>query len=66
MICRMDSIHDQVVQQLAAHRGRWADIAKGSGVAYSTLKKIANRISRSPRVEHIEKLYRYFRDKEAA
>lgn len=62
----MESIHDQVVEKLAAHRGRWSDIAKDSGVAYSTLKKIANRISRSPRVEHIEKLWRYFREREAA
>ena len=41
-------------------------IAKGSGVPYHTLLKIAKGETEDPRVSTIEDLLRYFREREAA
>lgn len=42
------------------------EIAKGAGVPYHTLLKIAKRETHDPRVSTIENLIRYFREREAA
>jgi predicted transcriptional regulator len=66
MIFYMQTIHDYILDQLEASKGKWLEVAKGSGVPYSTLKKIAYRTIASPRVKHLEKLASYFREDAAA
>lgn len=41
---------------------RLQEIAKGAGVPYHTLLKIANGQTTDPRVSTVENLLRYFRD----
>lgn len=66
MIFAMQTIHDYILDQLEASKGQWLEVAKESGVSYSTIKKIAYRTIASPRVKHLEKLAAYFRDSAAA
>lgn len=66
MIFYMQPIHDYILDQLQASKGRWLEVAKDSGVPYSTIKKIAYRTIASPRVKHLEKLAAYFREDAAA
>jgi transcriptional regulator with XRE-family HTH domain len=62
----MQNIHAQVLEQLQASKGNWPEVARGSGVSYRTLKKIATGTIASPRVKHLEKLADYFRDQAVA
>ena len=57
---------DYVRERLASAKGNWPTIAKESGVAYGTLKRIFYDTGNSPRLDNIEPLYNYFREKEAA
>jgi hypothetical protein len=57
---RTQPIHDFVVAQLNARKGRWSDIALGSGVPKRTLEKIARREIENPGVKHIQQLADYF------
>lgn len=59
------SIHEFVLQQLAAQRGRWPEIASGSGVPLRTLEKIARQEIRNPGVSHVQKLADYLRQASA-
>ncbi len=61
-----ESIHDYVVSQLALHKGRWPVVARESGVSRRTIEKIARREIADPGVSLVEKLARYFRQKDAA
>lgn len=64
----MDSIHDFVLAELESRKGDWPAIARGSGVPYSTLKKIAlgtNGGTKSPRIDSLEKLAAYLRQQSA-
>ena len=45
----------------SSDRGRLEEIARGAGVPYHTLLKIANGETDDPRVSTIENLIRYFR-----
>lgn len=56
-----ESIYEYVLTQLEASKGRWADVAEGSGVSKRTLEKIARKEIADPGVSHIEKLASYFR-----
>lgn len=61
-IRRMEQpIYDYVLSQLELSKGRWADIAEGSGVSKRTLEKIARREIEDPGVSHVQKLHDYFR-----
>lgn len=60
-----ESLYDFVMTQLQSHKGHWPEVAKGSGVAISTVKKIARREVQDPGVSYIEKLANYFRQKAA-
>jgi len=57
-----ESLHDYVVEQLQASKGRWREVAEGSDVSLRTLEKIARREIEDPGVSHIEKLAGYFRE----
>lgn len=57
-----DSILGFVVGELEQRKGQWPEIASGSGVPYRTVQKIGSGKIRSPRVDKIEKLAKYFRE----
>jgi DNA invertase Pin-like site-specific DNA recombinase len=61
-----ESLHEYVIRQLNENKGRWTAIAKDSGVAKSTLVKIARREVENPGVLHVEKLAVYFRQNSVA
>lgn len=51
---------DFVLARLDARDQPWTEIARCSGVPYSTLKKIAARITPNPGVQHVQRLANYF------
>lgn len=61
-----ESIYQYVMDELESAKGRWPDVARDSGVALTTLKKIARREVENPGVVTIEKLATYFREQAAA
>lgn len=61
-----ESIYAYVLAQLEAHKGRWPEVAEGSGVSKRTIEKIASKEIKDPGVSHMEKLANYFRNQEAA
>jgi transcriptional regulator with XRE-family HTH domain len=61
-----DSIHEYVLEQLQLHKGRWTEVADGSGIPKRTIEKIARREVVDPGVSKIERLAQYFRDNESA
>lgn len=44
--------------RLAAHKGRWPQIADASGVPISTVRKIAQGVTPNPRVDTVDRLDR--------
>ena len=61
-----ESIHDYVVDQLQASKGQWSRVAEDTNMSKRTIEKIARREFKDPAVSFIERLYRYFREREAA
>jgi len=61
-----ESLHDFVVASLQATKGRWPEVATGSGVSIRTLSKVARRETRSPTIGTVEKLAKYFREQHVA
>lgn len=61
-------ILDQVKSLLAASRGRWPEVAEASGVPVSTVRKIAQGVSKDPGILTVQRLLDYFEPsgKEAA
>lgn len=53
-------IYEYVMEQLEASRGRWPEVAEGSGVSKRTLEKIARKEIVDPGVSHIQRLADYF------
>jgi hypothetical protein len=60
-----DSLYAYVLGQLGASKGKLPSVARGSGIPYRTLEKIARGETSDPGVLTIEKLARYFRKKAA-
>jgi hypothetical protein len=58
---RTQPIYDYVIDQLELSKGRWSEVAIGSGVPKRTLEKIARRETENPGVKHIQQLSDYFR-----
>lgn len=58
-----ESLHDYVVSQLQAAKGRWPKVAEETGVPRKTIEKIATRYIADPGITHMETLARYFREK---
>lgn len=61
-----DSVYEFVMGRLQATKGSWPAVALESGVALTTIRKIAKREVENPGVLTIEALARYFREKQAA
>lgn len=59
-----EPILNYVLRRLAESRGRYKEIAERSGVPYSTLSKIAQRVTPNPGVLHVQALADYFRSAE--
>lgn len=57
----MESMYSYVRDQLEAWKGRWTEVAEGSGVSKRTVEKIAREEIADPGVSHIEKLAKFFR-----
>ena len=62
----IESLHDYVLRELEASKGRWSAVAEGADISKRTLEKIARREIADPGVSHIEKLAAYFRNRGAA
>lgn len=61
-----ESILVGVRRELARTRGRWAEVAKSSGVPYHTLTKIAQGTVADPRISTVQLLVDYFASQTAA
>lgn len=57
-------LHRYVLDQLERTKYRWPSVAEGSGVPVRTIEKIASRQTRYPRIDTVEKLAHYFRERE--
>jgi hypothetical protein len=62
---REQSLHEFVIEQLAAAKGTWPAIAEETDVSIRTIQKIHSREIADPAVSHIERLARYFHDQQA-
>jgi transcriptional regulator with XRE-family HTH domain len=60
-----ESIYEFVMAKLQATKGKWREVADGSGVSARTIEKIARKEIADPGVSHIEKLANYFRGRAA-
>lgn len=60
MDTNVEPIFDFVKRSLSATRGKWPDVAEGSGVAISTLRKIAQGQIEDPSISKIQALADYF------
>ena len=56
-----DSIYAFVLAELELAKGKWSEVADGTGMSKRTIEKIARREIEDPGVSHIEKLATYFR-----
>lgn len=56
-----ESIHEYVLQELSACKGRWRHVALQTEVTIGTLKRIASRETPDPGVTKIERMANYFR-----
>jgi len=66
-VLRMEStMHDYVLSALGRCKGKWPEVATGSGVSYRTIEKIARGEIVDPSVSHVQKLHDYFRAQERA
>jgi hypothetical protein len=55
-----ESLHDFVLRNLELTKGRWQEVADGSGVPKRTVEKIARQETEDPRVGSVQKLADYF------
>jgi transcriptional regulator with XRE-family HTH domain len=60
----IESMHEYVIAQLQATKGRWPLVAEQSGISRRTIEKIARREVADPGVSFIERLARYFHERE--
>jgi hypothetical protein len=56
------SLHQYVLSELQAWKGRWPSVASKSQVSLRTIQKIASGEIQDPGVSHIEKLAKFFRE----
>lgn len=59
------SVHEYVLAQLERWKYRWPRVAEGSGVPLRTIQKVAQRTTKNPRIDTVEKLAKYFREQDA-
>lgn len=60
------SMYEWVMARLAATKGEWVPIAEEAGVSIRTLRKIASREIKDPGVSHVERLARYYGERQEA
>lgn len=60
MSTQNEPFFDYVKRKLESTKGRWPDVAQGSGVPISTLRKIAQGRTTEPSVSKVQALYDYF------
>lgn len=53
-------MYERVLRHLEASKGRWPEVAVGSGVSKRTIEKIYRKEIQDPGVSHIEALDRWF------
>lgn len=51
---------EDVLDCLDSAKGSHKQVARDSGVPYSTVAKIAQRVTPNPGVNHVQRLYEYF------
>jgi len=56
----MENKLERVMQNLQRVKGNWAKVARGAGIGYFTVVRIASGRSKHPRYETIEKLDKFF------
>lgn len=61
-----ESLYEFVLEQLEASKGRWSDVAVGSGLSKRTIEKIARKEIENPGIKHVEALANYFRNGSAS
>lgn len=59
-----DSIYDFVIDRLEKTKGQWPLVSEESGISRRTIEKIARKEVKDPGVSLIERLARYFREKD--
>lgn len=60
----VENLHAYVLRHLEAAKGRWPEVAEGSGVSRRTIEKIARKEIEDPGISHVQKLADYFRSSE--
>jgi hypothetical protein len=60
MVQSQETMFAFVKRRLDESKGRWPDVAKGSGVAVSTVRKIAQGQIADPAVSKVQELSDYF------
>ncbi len=53
-------IYEFVIDSLAKAKGRWSEVARGSGISKRTIEKIARKEVKGPNVHHVQTLADYF------
>ena len=56
MWCMEETILGQVKRRLAEHKRHWAQIARDTGVDYSTVHRIASGRSENPEIGNVQKI----------
>jgi galactose mutarotase-like enzyme len=57
-------MHHYVLRKLESAKGRWREVARGSGVPRRTVEKIARKEHPDPRVSSVQALHDFFVDEE--
>lgn len=56
-MCHIGSMdHKNIVKRLQTHKGRWPEIARGGGMSYRTLKKVADGTTKNPTIGTLAKI----------
>jgi hypothetical protein len=55
-----EKMHDAVLRHLDKAKGKHREIAACSGVPYSTVRKIAQRVTSNPGIQPVQALFDYF------
>lgn len=61
MVMKNEPILDFVLGRLDKSKGQHREIAKASGVAYTTVRNIAQRVTPNPGVQSVQALADYFK-----
>lgn len=51
---------DAVLRKLDETKGEWREVSRNSGVPYSTLTKVAQRLRKAPSITTVQTLHDYF------